>query len=138
MAQELADAEEQATYHPSKLMKGTSGKSCTTCSPMPSATPLQVEPSPSQLASFTSTLRLPLLTAEKAFPPNTSPTSFQASTDKARSRDRGGTVLGFAIVKAIIEAHLGQVAAKSEGVGKGSTFLLELPIGDWRLVIGDW
>lgn len=59
MAQELADAEEQATYQPSKLMKGASGKSCTTCSPTPSATPLQVEPSPSQLASFTSTLRLP-------------------------------------------------------------------------------
>jgi light-regulated signal transduction histidine kinase (bacteriophytochrome) len=48
-------------------------------------------------------------------------------TDKAR--DRGGTGLGLAIVKAIIEAHH-SVTAKSDGLGKGSTFLLELPLGD--------
>jgi hypothetical protein len=50
-------------------------------------------------------------------------------TDKARSRDRSGRGLGLAIVKAIIEAHH-SVAAKSHGVGQGSTFLLELPIGE--------
>ena len=49
--------------------------------------------------------------------------------DKSRSRETGGTGLGLAIVKAIIESHDGRVEVSSEGVGKGSRFLLYLPVG---------
>ena len=38
------------------------------------------------------------------------------------------TGFGLSIVKSIVEAHKGRVWAESPGVGKGSTFYLELPI----------
>ncbi len=49
-------------------------------------------------------------------------------TDRTRDRHTGGTGLGLAIVRGIIEAHGGTVSAQSEGVGKGSTFGLQLPL----------
>ena len=49
-------------------------------------------------------------------------------TDKARARDKGGTGLGLAIVNAIAQAHGGSVVVESEGLGKGSTFTMQLPL----------
>jgi two-component system phosphate regulon sensor histidine kinase PhoR len=46
--------------------------------------------------------------------------------DKARSRDQGGTGLGLSIVKHIVQAHGGEVWAKSE-LGKGAAFFFTLP-----------
>lgn len=47
--------------------------------------------------------------------------------DKSRSRSLGGTGLGLSIVKHIVKAHQGNVAVESEP-GKGSTFVIELPL----------
>jgi two-component system phosphate regulon sensor histidine kinase PhoR len=46
--------------------------------------------------------------------------------DKARSRDQGGTGLGLSIVKHIVQAHGGEVWARSE-LGKGASFFFTLP-----------
>jgi signal transduction histidine kinase len=43
------------------------------------------------------------------------------------TRNRKGTGLGLSIVKAIVEKHGGRVRVQSGGVGKGSTFWVQLP-----------
>jgi two-component system OmpR family sensor kinase/two-component system sensor histidine kinase BaeS len=49
--------------------------------------------------------------------------------DRARSRATGGAGLGLAIVRAIVEAHGGQVSAASDGLpGQGSIFTVRLPL----------
>jgi two-component system, OmpR family, sensor histidine kinase BaeS len=47
-------------------------------------------------------------------------------TDEARARSRGGTGMGLAIVKSLVEAHGGQVSVAS-APGAGSTFTVTLP-----------
>ena len=46
--------------------------------------------------------------------------------DQARSRGAGGTGIGLAIARSVVEAHGGQLRAESE-LGRGSTFSFELP-----------
>jgi len=48
-------------------------------------------------------------------------------TDKARSRDKGGTGLGLAVVRGILAAHETNILVTSE-VGVGSRFYFELPV----------
>lgn len=50
----------------------------------------------------------------------------QASTGSARSN--GGLGLGLAIVRHLVELHSGTVEAESEGIGRGSTFRVRLPL----------
>jgi signal transduction histidine kinase len=47
--------------------------------------------------------------------------------DTARDRAHGGSGIGLAIAKALVEAHGGQLTATSPGPGKGSTFGILLP-----------
>jgi PAS domain S-box-containing protein len=51
-----------------------------------------------------------------------------AQSDAASNRQRGGLGLGLSIVKQLVEAHGGAVAAYSEGLGRGATFEVRLPI----------
>ncbi|HBQ60032.1 MAG TPA: two-component sensor histidine kinase, partial [Balneolaceae bacterium] len=48
-------------------------------------------------------------------------------TDKAGSRDKGGTGLGLSVVKGILKAHQTDIKVESEE-GKGSRFFFKLPI----------
>lgn len=43
---------------------------------------------------------------------------------------REGLGLGLAISKVIVEMHGGSIRARSEGLGKGATFAIELPVGE--------
>jgi CheY-like chemotaxis protein len=47
--------------------------------------------------------------------------------DTTTTRQHGGLGLGLAIVKELLSAHGGSVHAKSDGQGKGATFVVQLP-----------
>jgi signal transduction histidine kinase/CheY-like chemotaxis protein len=48
--------------------------------------------------------------------------------DSSTRRRHGGLGLGLSIVKSLVEMHGGQVSAHSEGVGRGATFIVQLPL----------
>ena len=47
--------------------------------------------------------------------------------DAARTRDHGGSGIGLAIAKALVEAHDGELTVTSAGTGQGSTFRIRIP-----------
>jgi signal transduction histidine kinase len=53
--------------------------------------------------------------------------------DSSTTRAEGGLGLGLALVRHFVELHGGTVEAKSEGLGKGATFLVRLPLAAVRL-----
>jgi len=48
--------------------------------------------------------------------------------DTGITRGRTGLGLGLAIVRSLVELHGGRVSARSEGLGRGSEFVIELPL----------
>jgi signal transduction histidine kinase len=48
--------------------------------------------------------------------------------DKARSRAHGGTGLGLSIAQYVAQAHGGSIEAFSDGINRGSTFAVRLPL----------
>lgn len=51
-----------------------------------------------------------------------------SQVDSSHSLSRGGLGIGLYLVKKILEAHGGQIEAKSDGAGRGSTFRVRLPL----------
>jgi len=49
-------------------------------------------------------------------------------TETTQKMDAGGSGLGLFVGKTFVEGHGGRVYATSEGVGKGSSFIVELPL----------
>jgi PAS domain S-box-containing protein len=58
------------------------------------------------------------------------PFIFDLFTQERRSSDRaqGGLGLGLALVKSLVALHDGEVQAQSDGNGRGSTFIVSLPL----------
>jgi PAS domain S-box-containing protein len=52
---------------------------------------------------------------------------FRQSTS-ASTRETGGLGLGLSLVKHLVEMHGGSIEARSEGEGRGTTFVLKLPV----------
>jgi signal transduction histidine kinase/CheY-like chemotaxis protein len=50
-----------------------------------------------------------------------------AQAERSSDRSSGGLGLGLALAKSLIELHFGEITCFSEGVGRGSTFTVQLP-----------
>jgi signal transduction histidine kinase/CheY-like chemotaxis protein len=59
-----------------------------------------------------------------------------AQDERTLDRSQGGMGLGLALVQRLAEAHHGSVAAHSDGIGKGSTFILRLPVAQQQAQAG--
>lgn len=53
---------------------------------------------------------------------------FQQS-DTVAERSRGGLGIGLTVVRRLVELHGGRVAGQSDGIGKGSEFIICIPLG---------
>jgi PAS domain S-box-containing protein len=51
-----------------------------------------------------------------------------AQAERTPDRSQGGLGLGLALVRSLVELHGGRVACHSAGLGKGSTFVVQLPL----------
>jgi two-component system, chemotaxis family, CheB/CheR fusion protein len=51
-----------------------------------------------------------------------------AQADHSLDRSKGGLGIGLTLVQKLVEMHGGQIGAHSDGLGKGSTFTIELPL----------
>jgi CheY-like chemotaxis protein/anti-sigma regulatory factor (Ser/Thr protein kinase) len=62
--------------------------------------------------------------------PETLPKVFELFTQVGKTLDRsqGGLGIGLALVKQLVEMHHGHVTVESQGLGKGSTFIVRFPL----------
>jgi signal transduction histidine kinase len=50
--------------------------------------------------------------------------------EESRARSRGGLGLGLSLVSGLVALHGGRIEARSEGPGRGSEFVVHLPVAD--------
>jgi signal transduction histidine kinase/CheY-like chemotaxis protein len=53
-----------------------------------------------------------------------------AQLDRTRNQAQSGLGIGLTLVKSLVQMHGGRVEAKSEGAGRGSEFILHIPLAD--------
>ncbi|MGQ0698353.1 MAG: ATP-binding protein [Panacagrimonas sp.] len=53
-----------------------------------------------------------------------------AQSDRALTRAQGGLGIGLSLVRRLVEMHGGRVEGASEGIGRGATFTIFLPLSD--------
>ncbi len=53
-----------------------------------------------------------------------------SQADQAIDRSQGGLGVGLSLVRSLVELHGGEVEARSQGLGRGSEFLVRLPASD--------
>jgi len=77
-------------------------------------------------------LRIEFIDNGMGIDPNSLPKIFNAfeQADEAIKRRFGGLGLGLAISKGLVEAQGGRLSAHSDGLGKGSTFTLEMVLAE--------
>jgi signal transduction histidine kinase/ActR/RegA family two-component response regulator len=65
-------------------------------------------------------------------PPEVLPQMFElfAQADRSLARSEGGLGIGLTVARSLAEMHGGTVTASSEGLGKGSEFVVTLPAAD--------
>jgi PAS domain S-box-containing protein len=82
-----------------------------------------------QVESTPSTVRLTVADTGRGIEPDFLAHVFEPfrQADASTTRTHGGLGLGLAIVRYVVEAHGGTVAAFSEGPGHGTRFVVELP-----------
>jgi CheY-like chemotaxis protein len=55
--------------------------------------------------------------------------------ENAIDRTQGGLGIGLALVRALARLHGGSVAARSDGIGKGSEFVIRLPVSEEERIV---
>jgi PAS domain S-box-containing protein len=77
-----------------------------------------------------SIVRLTVSDTGEGIEPSFLPHVFEAfrQADSSTTRVHGGIGLGLAIVRSLIELHGGRITVASEGVGRGATFSVEIPV----------
>jgi PAS domain S-box-containing protein len=84
------------------------------------------------LESSASTARIVVRDGGIGIAPDVLPRVFDLFTqgDVTLERQQGGLGIGLALVRNVVEMHGGRVHARSDGPGKGSEFVVELPVLD--------
>ncbi len=96
--------------------------------------------SPIPVASDATPLRVELRVRDTGvgIAPELLPRVFDMFTQGNRSlaRSEGGLGIGLAVARALVELHGGTIQAHSEGVGKGSEFVVHLPLRSGKCAVG--
>jgi signal transduction histidine kinase len=120
-----------ASYRRCRSTRTGSARYSPTCSRTRSDTRLRAAPSASAHENGAGTVEFSVSDSGEGIAPEHLARVFERfyRADRARDRAHGGSGIGLAIAKAIVEGHGGRVSAESAGPGGGATFRVTLPAG---------